>query len=98
MEPLLAPFSINVTNQPTLYDLAFKQDPHDKDEAGTFPVPTVYILAEGDEAIPTVVQKRVVKKYEGKFWDVWRVQGGHLWPLTDPQKVVERIEEFVRSL
>ena len=74
LAPMLRPVASNCFKQPITYDPLIETNPDDADEAGSFPVPTAYLMTMDDDSIDTGTQKRVVEKYKGKFKAVWEVE------------------------
>ena len=98
LAPMLRPVASNCFKQPITYDPLIETNPDDADEAGSFPVPTAYLMTMDDDSIDTGTQKRVVEKYKGKFKAVWEVECVHLWGLARPEETAKLISGFATGL
>ena len=96
-DPLLSRAAWKAHSEPIPYIPEVKADTADLASAGTFPVPVGYILTEKDNAIPTAVQEKVVKKYEGKM-KVYRVDAGHLLWVDAAEEAANDLVDFAKSI
>ena len=95
-DPVLRPLSAKAHNTP------LGSVPHIKtnteDEVGGFPVPTAYFLAEQDKVIPTLVQEKVVGRWQEKWAKVYRFDCGHVIWAAQPEEVVNALKDFAEGV
>ena len=97
-DPLLRPLAGASHAQPLPYVPQIKEAPDSMDEPGRWPVPTAYFLTADDPVIPTAIQEKVVKKWDGQWAMVERFDCGHMLWVARTETVVGALVKFAQQV